>query len=846
MTMQTAEIADHLVRLDERWSLWREFCVRSAGFPAATVAPLAAPECAERIDEATRLERQLVASREAAIAACRRSLRHGPAVPGAVRRALERLQKGRDAETVDGLDDELVAALAPHRELARALAARREETRRLFDEAQLATAGALRAIAEHELFHEAILWQNRHVYSEGGIGSLLRRELRINAKTRERLLLASKYAYRYSLKNDAIGFFGPRGWGRFADDGAALTLRPGRGLLDLRQTYFEHWCVDALAQKLAGRPGMRPWIAPRLSPLVYLEGAKLNRPFMPPEELPRPKALALAAIDGVRPAMMVARDLVARGAPEFATVEEALAVLDELERDGVLLWGLDTPNLDAHPERYLRLLLERIEDETLRRPALAALDDLERHRDAVARAAGDPAALDARLGELEESFVHHTGVEATRRGGQVYAGRTLVFEDCRRAMDLSLGPALKEKLAAPLSLILASARWYSYELARRHVPIFEEVYETLAKETGSPRIDLLMFQATASIHFPFIAGQDQLPALGQAVQDDLRARWARVLAFEPGARHVARSSSELRGRAEAEFAAPHPGWPAARQHSPDLMIVARDVDAVVRGDYRLLLNELHLASNTLENRSILEMHPDPSRLVAAFDADLRPTRIAPVVMKNRATRVSINPLGRAAFAVLFEATPSWRPAEQTVAIAELMVERSNGELVVRTRDRRHTWDIFELFDSFLSAQYLGSFQLLPPSPHTPRVTIDELIVARETWRFDAGALAFLRLASGYERFASARRFATDHGLPRRVFVKAKGELKPFYLDFASPLSVDMFVNMVHAAPSITLSEMLPGPDELWLCDAQGGAYTSELRIVAVDREPWRAPPRPFD
>ena len=34
---------------------------------------------------------------------------------------------------------------------------------------------------------------------------------------------------------------------------------------------------------------------------------------------------------------------------------------------------------------------------------------------------------------------------------------------------------------------------------------------------------------------------------------------------------------------------------------------------------------------------------------------------------------------------------------------------------------------------------------------------------------------------------------------------------------------------------ITLSEMLPRPDQAWLPDAEGRHYTSEFRIVAVDR-----------
>jgi hypothetical protein len=32
----------------------------------------------------------------------------------------------------------------------------------------------------------------------------------------------------------------------------------------------------------------------------------------------------------------------------------------------------------------------------------------------------------------------------------------------------------------------------------------------------------------------------------------------------------------------------------------------------------------------------------------------------------------------------------------------------------------------------------------------------------------------------------------------------------------------------------TISEMLPGPEHLWLRDAEGRRYTSEFRLVTVD------------
>jgi hypothetical protein len=66
-------------------------------------------------------------------------------------------------------------------------------------------------------------------------------------------------------------------------------------------------------------------------------------------------------------------------------------------------------------------------------------------------------------------------------------------------------------------------------------------------------------------------------------------------------------------------------------------------------------------------------------------------------------------------------------------------------------------------------------------------------------------------------------------------------VKPFYLDLDSPVYVDIFAKVIRqvsrqpdANGSITLTEMLPTPDQTWLPDAEGHHYTSELRMTAVD------------
>ena len=90
--------------------------------------------------------------------------------------------------------------------------------------------------------------------------------------------------------------------------------------------------------------------------------------------------------------------------------------------------------------------------------------------------------------------------------------------------------------------------------------------------------------------------------------------------------------------------------------------------------------------------------------------------------------------------------------------------------------------------------------------------------------------------------AAARAWAASHGLPRHVFLRFAGERKPIYADLTSLASIDLISRSLRrsrrkadADATVTVVEMLPGPDQAWLTDAQGLRYTAELRMVAVDQ-----------
>jgi len=102
-------------------------------------------------------------------------------------------------------------------------------------------------------------------------------------------------------------------------------------------------------------------------------------------------------------------------------------------------------------------------------------------------------------------------------------------------------------------------------------------------------------------------------------------------------------------------------------------------------------------------------------------------------------------------------------------------------------------------------------------------------------------LDFIHSEAEHERYLQVWRWKQSHRLPRFVFARVPVEVKPFYLDFESPVYVEIFIKMIRrmlASDSqdgkVTLTEMLPTPDHVWLPDAMGNTYTSELRMIAWD------------
>ncbi|PWR15439.1 lantibiotic dehydratase [Micromonospora sicca] len=770
--------AEHLIPLGSGgWRVWREGVLRAAGFPADGVLRLTAPELAAVADA------------------------H---LDGTVTEA------------------ELLPVLG---------AAVAQTSKTIYD------------LAGDPLFREAVTWQNLNALT--ALDSVRRGgpDERSHDKRRAREQAIGRYWQRYTAKNDTIGFFGPICWAALTRRTPTTTMTAGPALVRRRMVAFEWRALAAFGDRIAADPAVRRWLPAGLhAPFRLADERRVSRPAAPPVVLSPAEAAVVARLDGRTPVAEIARHLVAeeptarRG---LRNVDNVYLLLDRLVERGLVWWGVSLP-MSGAAEGRLREVIAGVGEADLRRAVEADFARLCAARDEVAAAAGDPDRLHPALRALHADFTELTGQSATHRPGETYAGRAVCYEDTVRDLDVTLGAAVLDTVAAPLDVLLRAARWLTVAIAEAYGVAFRGLYEELAAEAGDREVNFADFWYLAQGP---LFGTGERPI--DAVSAELATRFARLTGLDDDpagdSRLVQLSAADLAARVDDLFPADRPGWSAGRIHSPDLQICAAGVEEIDRGAATVVLGELHTAWATLDNSVFASGHDAPERLADWLATDLGPGRVRllfPPSMPRHTARVTFALQHRTDVQLAFVPAPGADP--RCVPITALRVRASGAELVVDGAGHG-PWPLLEVFSELLSMHAADGFKLATARPHTPRIVIDRLVAVRETWRTNIDESGLAGATGSLGRYLAVRRWRRSLGLPERVYVKLSTETKPCYVDLSSPMFASSLCAMVRAArqqaggaAAILVSEALPGPEQAWVPDGQGRRYQSELRIQVVD------------
>jgi hypothetical protein len=700
-----------------------------------------------------------------------------------------------------------------------------------FDVALADLGRAVYDISADPLFREALAWQNLGALN-GPLGILRDGpDGKRNSHRRRREELIAKYAQRYAAKNDSIGFFGPMCWVTVDADAATMTGGHGPSLTRKRKVFFEWWALVALAATVAEDDEVKPWLPVTLQPHMSMRGRTLLVPGRSPRELAAAEAAVLTRCDGRRVAAEIAAEVAGLADSGVRKAGDVYPMFDRFVEQGVLRWEFVLPmNLSA--EDALRTQVRRIEGVAGER-ARAAVDRVVAARDALAAADGAEAVAKT-MEQLNAEFADVTGKAAHHRDGQTYAGRTVVHLDTVRDATYTFGGPVLAALA-PLEPLLRSTRWLTSELAAIYRDTLERLHRDLAAELGSDDVpfDQLLFVAQTAIF-----GDDLLAA---GIVDEFGLRWARILGVDdlPEDTGCVRiSTAELNEAVDKEFPAPRPGWPMARIHAPDVHLCAESEAALARGEFTVVLGELHIGMPSLDTDFFRLGVANEAALVAGMRTDVPAGRVHPLVPQEWPRQCARNAdwmFGHDDIELGFTAAPGADP-DRLVPVTAVTVSKVDDQLIARLPGH-HDRPLLDLVSDFLGIHAFDTWKLTGVRGNTPRVMVDDLVLLRRSWRCTVAETGLGDVTGERERYLAVRAWAHRLGLPERVFLRVSTEIKPCYVDFTSPVYARVLCTMLRSAgpdAGVTISEMLPTPDQAWLTGPDGKRHTSELRLHIVD------------
>lgn len=657
----------------------------------------------------------------------------------------------------------------------------------------------------------------------------------VRARQRERL--AAMYLQRFCAKNDTNSICGPHGVAWLVAGAITPRVAIAAGG-EHRRSYFSHWAAERLLDEVSRRAGAELTVPVRVNPMLRLDGATASwcviehdattafRRRYSRANLPGP-AVTLLDLLAQRPRTLAELDRLV--APELGlTSDEIAGLIDQLCAAGIAVRRAALPPGLFDPLAALAAMI----DGWPREARSWGHDHVRTLQDETAGFAA--ARLPERVASYRRLVEHYRGAtgDAAERGhGRHYADRMLVHEDCHAAIHAEIGAETLGPLLAALAPLLHAAS-LPLDLAR------ESVRHWFRGRFGAGR------RASAvEVHRAFDEERAAEQVAATPVADALRAGIARVEAcFRDAIAAAAGGPARVSSPALAAALAGTPVRPGFV--SVDVLLCRTGAAPA------LVLGEVH--GFCWLPTCLLDVAPDRDRVVAAMRAALaalaagRPTLEAMFAHTQATDRrfaiadadlVLIDAADRSA------GRPSVRLGQLDVVLDGDELRFLDGEREVLPIATYTTYPFLQYTSPLapLVDDFAGKFfpdALLPDAARAadaPRMLVDDLTFRRQSWGRPASELHAALAGKDGALLVAAQELRARLGCPATVFASLPCEPKPVLVDFDNFFLVESFAHLVarqavDAGDAVVrLTEMLPGPDELF-ATGPDGPRTSELRM----------------
>jgi len=651
---------------------------------------------------------------------------------------------------------------------------------------------------------------------------------RNDTRKKQKLRLGWSYAQRFCAKNDTSSFFGPLAWGRF-DANQADNVRLTQGdtaWIKERHTFFENWVVQRLVEQINRQCPDTDRMPLQLNTGCYLQEQILFMPIGKSQRLTPQTARVLHYISdqqGQEPTFAGMLSACPEVAP--STLRD---LLEHLVSKRIVRRGWQVSPRERSPiARLQRCLVDAQVSADFGLAWQSRLEALEGLRRDYAH--GDLMRRTECLEGLNQ-LLGEAGVDLSRETGAMYVGRYPVYEDCSRNIDISLGQAMLSQVNEELAPLMRINQWLIKAIAHELNEAFIEVWEQ--RQTASPDqpVDFLDLLNTLA---------PLLPALEARLILDLEQRletaWTQVLQDFPDhpevqlcaadiERLITLLNNDLNVAGFEVFGSDY--------HSPDILLSSASVEAFNRGDYQIIVGEVHPAVHTLSQPVAAPFGPFNTQINQQVEALFQRPRLVLADSPESYQRSHIDwPLQPSYLQLVLPSGGGCVAAHQQFAAGRAKVLRVNGRLQVVDALGQFSEDLLCVYSTPMHRLGFALAGSAVAKHEHRRIWLGRTLYKRASWLFTSDLLPEPKgSVDELEHTLQWRAWAAVNGLPRYAFVKIDTEPKPLFLDFDNPLSFDGITNALKNAGHVKFSEMRPCPDELWLEEVRG-RFCCEIRTT---------------
>lgn len=810
-----------------KWRIMPHIILRRAGFPINWLESLRFTETLQHVKKVLETENKLDAQRRritrliGCLVVHEKNHQNRDTVLAAMSKMRKRIVKGRrlpkDALPVQEEEyDQLRQAIATWNDLLQQAFGWQQAGRECAESEMTEKRGRLRQLLQSSRLREA-LWSMNPRFDKAVTRYLeSRRQGRTSDDKRfERRLIT--YLQRLCAKNETNSFFGPIDYAKPNEkQQTPLFYEWSVPFLRERRVFFSYWAVESLLKKICSEPGVMPFLQPRRHTLYRRTGEWVLCSGVNEQETKlSPLSVAVYELaDGTLSFREMAERLnesleVILEQGKILAQQKAVILLPILpgdEEDGiawVMKWLREQPPLFPRRDVWMGHLI-RLQEQIKR---------LEATRWPERKVA---------LQELEQTFFRLTSLNPTREAGEMYADRSIIFEDTRGPLHMELGGAFWNRIHSSLQPILEAARADALQTARHQRQVAADLLQEWTNGKGRmPYLRFLKYLAQSK------GGRDRIEPFSSSFQEAVKHRL-----------EEREHSSPLYLRAN-DLALAEEGGGGVSPKGLDSFFLSVDLMFIPRGgdDIQIVLGEAHPQFLTHVFPSAF-FYPEREQMMEEIEEWFKQQRVYPHMAQiayHRKTKIFPYPLPGQVIEIL----PRLPVVDDRVISAgELFVTVREGEVCLCDPSGKE-WRLFPpLHGEPLDPIALFSHPRLEiatvkTGKHTPRMIMGDVLLQRARWELDPDVW---QVEGGgdhpFDLMLHFYRLKEKENMPDWVFVRVDGERKPFCIDFANLFLLEMLQGQLKQSSTTVCSEMVPAPDELWL-DDRGDRYCCEFRMMCL-------------